>query len=467
MRKLTGYINAVAGRILFIGFTLQIVAGLIWFACNFAHFQQFAQVDSLLYPLILMTAEGMGKICPIPYYCYIYVLQMLAWIAAAYFFTGVVQKIFVRKKSVGIFLRAWTVATTVTAVPVMQCILALLPYALTGALMLTELGTALDMIYGLFSYKNANDNSSGNDLQTGLYMKQITVMTVMWIIQTLLLHEYLLFGMIPLLAVIAAQIAINRRKSVRMTVAGVIAVCAVSTVLTGIYGICRKTGLYEESRQGFIRELFSRTVLTTILKDWDNWTEEIAENIDFGVNVSSSYYADNITLEFIPYADEKYGSDADDFYLRTIKAAWSMYRTQIVHEVIWDAAGYACTPIIAKRQLEGQGYTSLTARNYDIMKRNTPIITKYYVNYFSDWFLTALIIMAVCALCAAVKTDRIKMTALIICAVSYIVMCTRYVIMGAGIMDYKRTAVITATWIVLMIVPVLTALNTDKSGDSR
>jgi hypothetical protein len=46
-------------------------------------------------------------------------------------------------------------------------------------------------------------------------------------------------------------------------------------------------------------------------------------------------------------------------------------------------------------------------------------------------------------------------------------MCARYVIMGAGIMDYKRTAVITATWIALMLVMGAGALNKDKSGELK
>jgi hypothetical protein len=454
MRKLTGYFNAVAGRIIFIGFTVQIVWGFIWLICNFAHFQRFETVNSLLYPAILTAAEGMGKLIPIPYYCFVYVLQIAVWFYAAYFFAGVMQKVFAGAKYNGSFYRVWAALAIVTAVPVMQSILALLPYALTEALMLLELGIALEM-------------SCGNKALDKACIKQITEMSLLWFVQALLLHEYLLFASIPILTAILLIALKGRRKYGKTTIAGIAALLAVSGLLAGIYGICSKADLYEESNPEFIRGMFGRTALTTVLKDWDSWTEEIDENIDFYIKNSASWYADNVTLEFIPYVDEKYGDDADDFYIRTIKEAWAIHRTQIVHEVLWDTAGYVCAPLIIKRQLQGEGYTSLTARNYDMMKRQAPIVTKYYVNFFLDWFLIAFLIMLVSTLIKIKKLNKIKTAALLICIATYAVMCARYVIMGAGIMDYKRTAVITATWIALMIVTGAAALNKDKSGELK
>jgi hypothetical protein len=454
MRKLTGYFNAVAGRIIFIGFTVQIVLGFIWLICNFAHFQRFETVNSLLYPAILTAAEGMGKLIPIPYYCFVYVLQITVWFYAAYFFAGVIHNVFAGAKYNGSFYRVWAALAIVTAVPVMQSILALLPYALTEALMLWELGLSLKMV-------------CGNKNLDGACIKQITAMSLLWFVQALLLHEYLLFGSLPIVIATLIIALKERRKYVKMTIAGIAALLAVSGMLAGIYGVCSKADLYEESNPEFIRGMFSRTALTTVLKNWDNWTEEIDENIESYIKNSASLYADNVALEFIPYVDEKYGDYADDFYIRTIKEAWELYHTQIIHEVLWDTAGYACSPLIIKRQLQGEGYASLTARNYDMMKRQAPIVTKYYVNFFLDWFLIAFLIVLVSALLKIKKLDKVKAAALLICIATYVVMCARYVIMGAGIMDYKRTAVITATWIALMLVMGAGALNKDKSGELK
>jgi hypothetical protein len=262
------------------------------------------------------------------------------------------------------------------------------------------------------------------------------------------------------------SIIYNRADIKKNVFSTALVLLAVTAVSSGIYGLCRRTGVYTESNPGLVKGMLSRTAFTTTLRDWNNWTDSIVENIDADIRYSASYYADNITLELEPYVDEKFGSRADEFYKDTIKDAWSLYKTQIIHESVWDAAGYLLSPVIIKRQLEGQGYTSLTARNYDMMKRSTPIITMYYVNYFLEWFTIALVILLICAVVAIKSVNRKKMISLAVPAAVYGVMCVRYVIIGAGIMDYKRTAVITASWILLMTLPAAMALKSNNSGEN-
>lgn len=468
MRKLTGHIFAVAGRLLFIGFTLQIIFGMIWMVGNFVHCQQFGEVNSLLYPAVLMIAKGMGRVFPVPYYCFVYIIQTGICFCAVYFFLKIIQDIFSGKccgisnnhekgKACGKLFRIWAVLAVLTAVPVMQCMLALLPYALTGALMLIELGLAIKAIY----YRGMQRVSD------------VVKISAVWVLQALFLHEYMLFGAIPVFMVLISELQWglkNGRRTLRRASYYVAAIAVSLGMLTAVYGSCKQIGLYEEKNPGFVKGLFSRTCLTTVLWDWDTWTDELVEQLAWEVRYSAAYYADNITLEVEPYIDEKYGDEAGEFYLDTIGVAWESYKTQIIHELLWDAAGYSVSPVIVKRQLSGLGYMSLTARNYDMMKRSTPKLTKYYVNFFLDWFIAALAVFAICVVAAVLNLLRRVKKPQLMCLLTLIAtavcMCIRYVLMGAGIMDYKRTLMITALWIIFMLFPIHAAFfgmdKTDK-----
>jgi hypothetical protein len=104
-----------------------------------------------------------------------------------------------------------------------------------------------------------------------------------------------------------------------------------------------------------------------------------------------------------------------------------------------------------KLQLKGMGTASFTVRNYDMMKRSTPILTKYYVNYFVDFNTAALVLCIICAVCGIVSQGkyyikRFNLSFLFIGILTVICMSVRYVLMGACIMDYKKTIVAMALW---------------------
>ena len=52
-RKRTATLIAVLKRILFIGFSVQIILGLIWMGGNFAHVQDFPEPEANLYNALL------------------------------------------------------------------------------------------------------------------------------------------------------------------------------------------------------------------------------------------------------------------------------------------------------------------------------------------------------------------------------------------------------------------------------
>jgi hypothetical protein len=395
--------------------------------------------------VILKAAEGMESIFHIPYYCIVYMLQSVVCFASVYY---VLRKLYMRRSHAGKpgFMAVWSTLAILTTVPVMQCIMALLPYALLMALVFLQ----FYFTHALITHTKDDANVNGRQ-----DIFHIAYILIIWLAEALLLHEYFLFGAVPVVvaAVQGLWVFVKKRdgKYLKNTAFMAVGAAVISAVLFMVYDISAESGIYNEENPGLVKGLFRRTAYTTVFKNWDNWTEDIVENIDWNIRYSASYYADNIALELEPYVDEKFGDGAEEFYKSVTAYAWKNYRTQLVHEMIWDEAGYIVQPVIMKLQLKGMGTASSTVRNYDIMKRATPILTKYYVDYFVDFNIAAIVLCMICVVCGAVSqgksyVKRFNLSFLIIGALTVLCMSVRYMLMGACIMDYKKTIVVMALW---------------------
>jgi len=99
MQKVSkAFVNVIC-KLLLIGFGVQIVLGLCWMVANMGRVQQFGETAryleasksfigsgyrGILYPLLIMLAQGMEQLVRIPYHCFLYLLQLVAGFWAAY-----------------------------------------------------------------------------------------------------------------------------------------------------------------------------------------------------------------------------------------------------------------------------------------------------------------------------------------------------------------------------------------------
>lgn len=116
-KKAAPYLRPVLQRMLFIGFSIQIVLGICWMCCNFGQVQGFGEPESALYGGILRLFGGVPAV--------VYSLQL-----AAAFFAGA---LFLQKlRPAGLWLALWRGLALVTSPFAMQCHLSLQPYSLMG-----------------------------------------------------------------------------------------------------------------------------------------------------------------------------------------------------------------------------------------------------------------------------------------------------------------------------------------------
>ena len=92
MQRAVRHISAILGRVIFIGFSIQIVFGMTWMCLNFSKLPQFGEsffyveisknficdeYTGILYPVFLLLARGLEGLAGLPYYCVMYVVQLL------------------------------------------------------------------------------------------------------------------------------------------------------------------------------------------------------------------------------------------------------------------------------------------------------------------------------------------------------------------------------------------------------
>ena len=473
MQKAVKHLSAVTGRVLFIGFTLQIILGVCWMFCNMGTLYLFERdgggiysggsiySSGSIYSVLLWIARGAGKLIPVPYYCIVYLVQIGAAFSSGYFFlksTGF--------RSDSLFWRIWGSLALLTVPMSMQCHLAVIPASLTGSCLLAEFA----------SLWKAVKEDKDQEHREALWLARTALF---WLMASLLAPEYIYLGAVPVIFLFLCRPG----RAGRQLVYRVVILCAFTGMILGAGDLIRagesivsessetqSAGIQSQKIQSdevqshwaqsgetqsgglqnsFAAVMFRRCVWSTLLQHWDSWPMVLRENVEGSILSSTSYYVDNQTRELFPYMEETFGREtAEEMLLEAVREAWTKAKGQIIKEFIWDILGYSCPPVVHRMFLEGRGYYSGSSRNYELMGRRTPMLTKYYVDYGCWWFGAGLILTALGEGMLFLMRPKGRRVLLCLCAccLTCVVIVLWYVMQGAGMMDYKRTIVICSLW---------------------
>lgn len=205
----------------------------------------------------------------------------------------------------------------------------------------------------------------------------------------------------------------------------------------------------EKPGSSFAAAMASRFAWPTLWQDQGNWTEDLQEAVG-EILWEASHHPSGMSLLSSAIEGRVGAGAADPYYWQIAEVGWRNHASMVIRQIGWDVLGYLVTPVIFPLQLAGEAYDSYTARNYEIMRENTPILTRNYVNYSCWWFcwlipLTLLlsgtprrplIPAGICILCSGIAAGLLTMR-------------------GAGLMDYKYSAALVQLW----SVPALLSLG--------
>lgn len=463
MQKANGHIRAVLSRMILFGLSIQIVLGILWMGCNFGRFQEFGEsrfyigvsknflfdeYTGALYPVLLMLARGIEEILPIPYTYVIQTLQLVAAFISGYVFLGALG---VRKTGYGV-LGSMAILTVPMA---MQCHLAVLPHSLTLSAFLLEMSFVAEGV-------------RGNQPLRG---EQLVKANACWLVSALLMPDYLYLGLIPVLLWWAYDTWKYGRQKGKTVFGSLLLIAAFGGMIAGSEELFQEPGCYGRPAKTMDVTLFQRFTWGFLVENWDEVPEDMKECCPEEFVTEASFYAEN--MEQIPARLEAtLGQErAREIYRELNRLVLDRNRGEILRRIVWDAAGYAAPAAVLPMFLTGRGYDSYAGINYGVMKRNTPILTKYYVDYSGWWLVAGVLLSGIGMLCSFLSWLSLRKQAMekqttgkeavgrtvAIVAISIftaVVMIVWYTMQGSGVWDYKNGLFVGTLWITWMLLSV-------------
>lgn len=419
MKKAAGHISVILRGILFIGFSIQIVLGLIWMCFNFAHLQEFEQASGILY-------RGLRRITG-EHYRILYVLQLGAGYYASHRF---LHRLWPMKRGRDI----WSSLALLTFPMAMQCHLAVSPYSFAASLFLLELSAALDVV---------------REKEGGI-VREFVRGGFFWLLLALLLPEYFILGAVPLALALLFRLPVLIRQLYRLGLT-VAVLAAFGGMIAGINTLAGETE-YLPGRETIAFSLFGRMAWPTLWPDSAAWPEEVRAVV--GDNAwTASQYPDNMQSVLRPIMQESFDdAQAVKYYLEMAAYSWKRHTPLIIRQIGGDVLGYVVTPLILPMQLRGEAYASYSGRNYEYMFIQTPVLTKYYVNYSCWWFGGMLAIAVLLSLITFLehsrRISRRGIMMILLCLLWAGITAVLYTLRGAGVMDYKCTVAVNLLWLI-------------------
>lgn len=449
MQRVTGYICAVLGRVIFIGLSIQIITGLLWMGSQFTGFQEFEEsylylqagesllcdeYMGILYPLFLMLVRGTAGLLSVPYYTLVYILQLAAACGGGYYFLQSIKK-------TGPLRGVWGMLSLLSVPPAMQCHMAVLPCSFAGTVLLLELSFLMKLLKrentGFLSFAGI-----GAAYLTGIFLTP----------------DYLLFGVFPVIIGLFFQTFVCfRRYKKGLFPVGVITLCLLGTACN--YQSFAAEGSYGRPRRTPALMAASRFAGSCLEDTYGYWPEDLKECLSEEEIRRSCNYAGDVWRVFGRAAQERLGAErSDEVFAQVAAAGYQVYYVRVKHDLMWDLAAYAFSPFFLQLQLDDRGYTSYSGRNYDIMRMKEPELTKFYVDYGSWWFAAGLALTALWQLVYWVhrKLKKTKVSGprkMVLCSCCIAIggsMVLWYTLQGAGMMDYKNTVPVVLFWTLWM-----------------
>lgn len=432
--------------IIFIGFSVQIALGFVWMGCNIVNIQDFAECSTGIY-------AGMTRL-PGKAYPAVYVLQLLA---AGYAGWRLVSRLcdHSRNKKQNRLFALWGSLALMTLPMAMQCHMALLPYSFVCSAGLLQLSFCCELLETAGNFRHSRsfqhmdfyENSEVLGHRDTFGLVPFVGLWICYFVQALLLPEYIFLGAVPV-----AVMLLLKRKGIAAAKMSLKVFVLAAVAAAGIYAVwsCNPKTKNENDISGVEWTLVKRLCWPTLWVDYERMPDKIQEATADAV-WESAYYPGNMDRKFKPAIEAAMSAgEAKPLLAEAAARSWDIHYPMIVRQVGWDVLGYCASPLILQLQLSGDAYESHSGKNYAIMRKAVPVLTKHYVNYGSWWFAAAAVLTVLLLTARLAAGERPygrregRLTAVAFC---FAVGCVFwYTVQGAGIMDYKYTIFINELW---------------------
>lgn len=478
---------ALMRKLIFIGFTVQIAFGLLWIAYNIDYVQLFGdaayyvmvsgslkcdEYTGILYPVVLLLARAIGMLTSVHWYSIMYLLQLLLAGVSGYFLFKTIG--FFGKKY---YLSFFASLCLVTFPLILQIHMAILPMSFSLSFILLELAYAYRACVivrtvparSLIRLAVTGKRTQGAAIYD--FSFDISKVTLFWLLAALTELKLFVVGIIPVLYVLILELRCirnfrrqHKEQVARDAVKGAwIYPIAIVMIFTGlimsINRFARYEGIYDRPSRSIAVSLFDRTIWKSHIYREGSWLDEIVEVVGTDMLKDVSLHQENVKRILEPAIENALGKNgAERLYMFAAGYVWKHDRSELLHDMAIDFSGYTIPPVMTALLLKGTTYISYTPRNYDVFKRNTPLHTKYMVNYGLLWFVIALVIALINWMAWFINkrinfaSEKIIGHGLFFMAMLMAALLAAINTMQlSGTYDYKQGALSTALWLVFIL----------------
>jgi len=471
--KRTNYVSVMLGRLLYIGFSVQIVFGIIWIAKNIDYVQMIGDASynltlsslfkgdgdtGILYPSIILLSRALAQVTFVPWYSYVYIIQIALAIVSVYILlreTGIFGGKTVRY--------IWASLVILTFPLVLQIHMALLVNSIVLSLFVLQCATLI-RAWRFISDKKTTVID---------YVYSISGVALFWLLLSLAQWAYFFIGAVPVFVVSVAIFVVavknkayggNKKKSligvIEARKAILLVLMTLMIFLGLIIGLDRLTtdsSISQREEFNWETKLFERMAWKSRFCREATWLIEIENVVGRDVMYMTSQNPENIRLLLEPELRNALGEEkAIELFRFTNQVVWDYDKNEFLHDLAIDSVGYGMPAIMTSLLLEKNNYVSFTARNYDAFKRNEPRLSKYYMDYSLLWFEASLVIGAVVLLLGIIgkliKPDKRITGAYVVIAITCLVIVVRNVMLGNSMYDYKQAGSAMVFWFMAIFI---------------
>ena len=450
--------RGILEKFLYIGFTLQIGFGIAWIIKNIGYVQLFGEsadnvavsgtfvcniYTGVLYPAFLLLIRAAGMAMGLPWYSIIYIFQLVI----AFISVRIFLKAFGEKRYGGFFY-TWASLVITTFPLILQNHLAILGNSFTMSFALLELA------YVKHSWNAESLKGEGAGGRT--FSFDMGRVCLFWLLASLMEWDYLFIGAVPVAILLVRAVIILYKKRPRGALFPVLISILFAVLIVGMYKLTESRQEKTLPSESIETALFDRTAWTAYISKRWTWREDLVSLVGEEKLEEARLHRENVKLVIEPEIEKKLGTkEAKAYYRQAFTEAMKTNGGEILHIASVDLAGYVIPPVITRLLFSKDTFISFTSRNYDIMKRNAPVLTKWYVDYSLFWFAIALMegcILWVLRMFNAIRDKKkAAVIPLLIPVIFCIMLSVRNTFLGCGMYDYKLSGITTAMWLAVIV----------------
>ena len=426
--------------------SVQILAGCIWGIINFSILQQFGETTALLkmsetlavtgdtgviYPALLAVIRTLTLNGPVKYYMVMYILQLCFAFFAWFYFSGNVLGI------EGTAKKVWISMAVVTCPYAMQCHEAVLEYSFASSLLCFLITFQIMFIRKWKEEKKPHAASES--------FRDLSVLSLFWLLLSLLRVEFILIGFIPVLALLVIVI----RKLWPGKKTGII--IPISIVAVFFIAIVELNVLFGDKLRlspidNIERSMYYRVAWSEDLDERDYWPAEVVTIVDEDTMIMTMDDPGLVRTEFTDVINGSIGRR--DTSSKMLSWAWSAFKDNkkgIVLDTVTEIAGYLFSPLVTEIKLEGSGLPGYATGNYDLMRRHAPVFTKYYLR-LSSLIYCFILLLVIPGIVEMLRNKKVA-GAVLPCAVTMLIAAVIYTFSGNNVWDHRKVLFSTCLWI--------------------